>query len=893
MNIPARPLCAQSFPQLVMSKLQPPQQPVQQELRLALLGRLANRTPRKLVLVHAPAGFGKTTLLLQYLAVCHREQRRTLWLSLDAADNDLERFVRHLQVGWNARAQRPVDATGLLEQLALYNHPFSILLDEFEVIQAPDVLALLQQLLEYLPPHGEVLISSRQVPQLRLATLRAHGQLLEITRTQLCLSLEETTRLLHARLPRQLAPPQIALLHSRTEGWVAAIQLLTLSLPKHDDPAHLLEHFSGRHCELADFLTEDILRRLSPAQQEFLIASSVFEQFSAPACDWLMQRQDSQEMLDWLLRNNLFLLPLDGQGSFYRYHSLFASYLRNQLRHQSAARYGQLQHRAAQWFVQQGKPACAIDHLLLADSPEAAMQLLEQHAPALLEQGRVRRLLRWFDQLPAELLARHPRLRLSCAWALILNRRHAEASAHIAAIKQQSPSDAVHAQTVECLMLAMSDRISACFQASRELLAQLPSGYSLQRGLLATVQAHHMIAANRYDEARQLLAQTCGQQTMLHTTFIRTISDYNEGWIDLLQGRLVQAQVRLQTSYRSSWREGQKGVPGGRAMIGAPLAEVLYEMNQLDQARRLIGECLPYARQNGHVDALILSYVLLSRLAATEADRETALRHLIELENIGLDLDLPRVRASARLEQARLYWLHGDLFLSERIVREVESMPFWLSLTGYSLPAQDIETPQMMRWRLAIANGRAATVEEDIRRACIQARQEMRLRRGLKLELLLATGLNSQGKQQAALQQVTQALQLAGNEGFLRSFLDEGETLQPLLRIWRARHLHLSLPEGVSSDFVERLFGQFVEESPAKQPSRKQPTSTTAVIEPLSKRELQVLHYIAEGLRNRQIADKIYLSETTVKAHLRRIHSKLDAHSRTEAVAIARRHGWI
>lgn len=881
------------YPSLVMSKLVPPQEPAQQELRHGLLSKLANHTPRKLALIHAPAGFGKTTLLLQYLAACRQQQRRTLWLSLDSADNDLERFVRHLQVGWNSSVQQPPHAAGLIEQLALCEQPFSILLDEFEVIQAPDVLALLQQLLEYLPPHGELVISSRQIPALRLATLRARGQLLEISREDLCLSIEETTRLLHARLPQELSIQDIALLHSRTEGWVAAIQLLTLSLPQHTEPAALLRHFSGSHYELANYLTEDILQRLSSEQQEFLLASSVFEQFDASACDWLIGRQDSRDVLAQLLRDNLFLLPLDSQGEQYRYHSLFVSYLRTRLAQQAGERYNQLQRRAAEWFIQHNRPIRAIDHLLLAGDLQAALELLENHAQTLLEDGRVRRLLRWFDQIQGAQLASYPRLRLSCAWALILNRRYAEAVSHIEAIKQSTPAEAIHVRTLECLMLAMSDRIKDCFQACSEHLPQLPGGHPLQQGILVTIQCHHMIATNRYDEARQLMVQAISREKQISNTFIRSISDYNEGWIDLLQGRLIQAQVRLQTSYRSSWREGQKSVPGGRAMIGVPLAEVLYEMNQLDQARRLICECLPYARQNGHVDALILSYVLLSRLADCEDDRETALRYLIELENIGLDLGLPRVRASARLEQARLYWLHGDLFLSGRIVREVEAMPLWKELAGYTLPAQDIEMPEVMRWRLAVANGHAAEVEEDIRQACALAQQNIRIRRCLKLKLVLAMALYAQDKPQSALPLVTDALQLASNEGFFRSFLDEGSALHPLLRLWSARQQHVPLPEGISASFVEQLLKQIGGEPLGTLKIRAQAAPAAGHIERLSKRELQVLHYIAEGLRNREIADKIFLSETTIKAHLRRIHSKLGAHSRTQAVAIARRHGWI
>jgi LuxR family maltose regulon positive regulatory protein len=198
-----------------------------------------------------------------------------------------------------------------------------------------------------------------------------------------------------------------------------------------------------------------------------------------------------------------------------------------------------------------------------------------------------------------------------------------------------------------------------------------------------------------------------------------------------------------------------------------------------------------------------------------------------------------------------------------------------------------------MRWRLAICNGLAAEVEDAIRHACSQARQQVRMRRCLKLTLLLATALYAQDKRPTALHLISESLQLASDEGFFRSFLDEGNALFPLLRLWQARHQHTPLPHGVSATFVERLLEQVGSGVTAEERARAQPQSHNGVIEALSKRELQVLHYIAEGLRNREIADKIFLSETTIKAHLRRIHSKLNAHSRTQAVAIARRHGWL
>lgn len=882
-------------PRLAMTKLQCPPLQSRQVLREQLLAAMrASEGSFKLILVQAPAGYGKSVLLRQYLARRQAEGIPTLWLTLDSADNDLDRLVRHLDAGWLAldpqRCGHVPSSQGLLERLSGFSEPFSLFLDEFDALHNPFVLRYVQQLIEYLPACGQIVIGSRHVPDVGVGRLRARNQLLELSQGDLRFSLAETGDLLVQHHALSLKGRDVKVLHERTEGWVAAIHLAALALPDYGDAGSFLATFSGSHAELAQYLAEDILRRLTDGHRNFLLETSVLSELNVSLCNWVTRREDGAAQLHFLAHNNLFLTPLDSEHKRYRYHGLLAGYLLDRLKATQPARCIELHRRAAEWFLREGQPLMAIDHQLHDTDQRAAIALLDRHAASLLAEGRVRRLLRWFGMLSPALLRQHPPLLLIFGWALTLNRRHREAQFILDRFLSEPaanvPADlARQARTLQCLQLSMTDQIAACHEASEQQLTSVAPEQTLQYGVLITIVAYCMIAAGQYEPARQIMARALHQDFGLHATFIRSLCDALEGWIDLIQGRLGHAAPRLERSYERACSAGERGMPGGKAVIGIPYAEVLYERNELARAQHMLGECLSYARENGTVDTLISAYLLLSRISHISGDRDSACRYLKELEDAGLETGLTRAIAAAQLEAARALWLDGDLEGAQTALRRFDEMNVWTGSLVYAWPAHDVESGDVMRWRLMIAQGDGERAVVELKSAFRTAHATQRHRRALKIRVLLSSALMACGKSNPAMQTLTEALQVASKEGFVRVFLDEGNSVEHLLALWARRHRDHADRLDVPDAFCEKLFGARGRTMPA--------SSDTAVVQSLTKRELQVLHYLADGARTRVIADSLFVSEVTVKAHLRNISTKLGAHGRIEAVAIARRQGLL
>ncbi|MBK5123982.1 helix-turn-helix transcriptional regulator [Burkholderia sp. R-69980] len=885
---------------IVSAKLQYPILPAAQVQRANLLEDMCSKAAGcKVVLVQAPAGFGKSTILSQYRARRHYDGAGVMWLTLDSADNDLDRFVRHLQTGL-AKLHGSVadELTGntfdLIERLAALGRPFVLFLDEFEVLHNPATISYVQQLIECLPTNGEIAIGSRHVPEIGLGRLRVRGQLLELSQAELRFSLEETRELLENQHRLALNGHHVKALHERTEGWVTAIHLFALAISNYRDIGQFIESFSGSHAELAQFLAEDILQRLADDHRDFLLQTSILDELNESLCNHLTQRQDSHIELEFLQRNNLFLIPLDSEHSSYRYHGLFASYLRGQLKATQPDRFLQLHRRAADWLRYQGQPLPAIDHLLHDKDQRDAVTLLNEHAGTMLEQGRVRRLLRWHDRVSPALLRTQTSLRLTFAWALVLNRRHADAQRIIddflADASTTHNSDHIReASSLQCLQLSMTDQIEMCRPASEAHLADVTPAQTLEYGVLVSIVAYCMIASGRYDDARQTMARALQSDRQLNATFIRSLSDAQEGGIDLIQGRLGEARARLERSYERAWSSHPSAIPGGRAVIGIPYGEVLYEHNELERAQRVVSECLPYARENGTVDAFIGAYLLLSRIAGISGDVDSSRRHLQELEDVGLETGLTRAVASAKLESARICWLSGDTQSAQALLDQVEATQELKGNAGYSAPAHDIESVDVMRWRIMIAKGDATRAASELKAGLRAAQSGQRHRRALKLRILLSTALMATGQINPAMKTLTEALQVASRDGFVRIFLDEGENVAALLRTWFSRHRENVDRLDVSTSLCKHLFGAV-----STVPVRSEPTATDTNLHPaLTRREIQVLRYLADGARTRMIANTLFVSEVTIKAHLRNINTKLGAHGRIEAVAIARRQGIL
>lgn len=856
----------------------------------------------RLILIRAGAGFGKTTLMQQYAARCREAGHTLVWLRLDAADNDLQRFLLHLDAG--LRGASLATGTGdagndaaarIIERIAGHTAPLSLMFDDFETIQSEIVLNFTRRIIDALPPGSRLVIASRATPDLGIGRIRARAELLDISPASLRFSLAETTRFIRDKCRLALRDAEIDTLYRCTEGWAAAIYLATLSLRTRSDHAAFVASFSGSNLELADYLAEDILARQSSECRSFLLETSVLPQLSAELCDAVRQRTDSREMLDYLERANLFLLPLDEARNWYRYHPLFSSFLRHRLQLAEPGRDRELHAAAARWLIDAKRPVPAIEHLLEAGHTDAALALIDACTPQLLRAGRVRLLMRWFDRVGPTSANAHGRTGLTRAWVLLINSRYDEAMRTVEHLLADSVGHAHHAElaleaeAVRAMLLALTGEVEACLASGAATLDRLPdeTGYAYYN--LAHTLAYSYIATHRYDEARSVISRALQRTHARRQGHTHAVAEALEGIIDLAQGRLGTALARLEAVLAPSWNTGESQVEGGRLSLDTVRALALYEADALEEAGRLLDTALPLARSNSPPDAMILCHVLSARLARSRGDHEQWQRLLAELEQIGRQVMSSRAICSAWLERARVATLERRLDAARQALHTAMLHAAW-ERPGVSFHANDTDLPALAQIRLALAEGAFTRAREQIAAARELAQLHLRYRRMLTLRLLNALALAGLGRQTEAFDEIGEAMRMASHEGFLRPFIDEGEPLAALVRAWAQAQARRFNALGVMPRFVDTLLARLPAPATAQTPNAQ---AADAPAETLTARELDVLRMLADGHRNRVIAEKLFVSELTVKSHLRNINAKLSAQNRTQAVAIARSLGLL
>ena len=943
------------------SKLSPPSVTPSQVPRDAVCRAIVEARTARLVLVRAPAGFGKTTTLVQARERLAGQGVHTAWLTLDRADNDLPRFLACLHQAVAALVgELPAgdDPLTLLDALARHPAPFALFLDDFELITEPAVLGLVREIVDHLPRRGQLVLGSRSLPDLGLGLgrLRAAGQLLEVDAEQLRFSLAETQRFFALRhagpargggpsaghhdklLAKQRADVEADLqahlpdLLRKTEGWIAALWLASMALDgvigRQGSVAGFISQFSGSNRAVADFLAEDVLSRQTPEIRDFLLRTSILRHLNAALCQVLMPRSDAARILAQLDAANLFITPIGdacnssssatggpanlGTGREWRYHSLFADFLRTQLAREQPDGLARLHLAASGWYESQGRPVPAIDHAIEGGDLPHAITLLAQHAATFLEQGRMRLLARWFAALPAALLAARPMLQVVALWACSLTRGPWQAMAELRQSGcADSPDAAVqaHVRALQPMLLAMMDRVDEASTVGRAQLARLPSGQPFADSVLCNAMAHAMGVMGEREQALRLLdAARRGQQG---AGFNRMYSESVEGLLDLQQGRLRQATARFRMALgtpagpatgASGGVTGGAGFPPshGNAWAGVLYAGAMYETHQLALAEHLLNVYLPLARDVGLPDHMILSHVMRSRIAFLRGDVDAALQTLTELEYLGHQRQLPRVVASARLERAQLLMRQGQAEPAAMALERADDGPVWQRVAQLQLTAHDADDLMIgrLRWQTLFGDATAAAMAAGS--AGKAATASRRHRRALKLQVLQALAWQRAGDLRSATAGMRQLLPLAQAEGFVRLLLDEGPGLATLLRRTRQQwqDAPADRPDPLIDDHLQRLValaGDEVlpEDADVAAPSDRSGPALAPLAEPLTRKEIRVLQLLAEGYSNSAMADKLFVSDSTVRTHLRNINLKLGARSRTQAVAIARRQRLI
>lgn len=918
-------------PLLLRSKLSPPL--ADSSIKRSRIDEwLGTALGSRLTLINAPAGFGKTTVMLQLLARMRHRGVPTAWLSLDEADNDGARFLAYVvrafqnidpSLDAGNLAGPPYAAGGIPDERTLRIHrwmtedfgrPFLLFLDDFETIHNAEVLEIVRGFVAASLPGQLLVMASRGTPDLGLARLRVQGRLCEIGPEDLRFAWDETDRFLRADRGLDLADDELARLFSCTEGWAAGLQLSALALTGREDRHALIESFSGSFADIADYLAEDVLARQPEEIRRFLLETSILDRLSGPLCDTVTGRSDSYELLAYLERANLFLMPLDKDRRWYRYHNLFAEFLRSQAERTLPDGLPRLHHLAADWFVEQGHAVEAAKHALAAGELDRAAGLVAQCAMVLVGLGQLRTVADWVDRLPSDTLDRHPELRISLCWALSMRHGYSEAREVLDQIVQgfgpDVPTDPAildHVYSLESVVLSLTDRVDECLRLSERNLPLIADRGSFPYGVLANCLGCRLLEAGRFEKARELLesAETCHSRA--GNVFGAMYSVCLIGALELLQGRLGAAVERYRSAEtevrRASLTQSQTG-----AVAAVFLAEALYEMDRLDEAEQLLAGSRDRFRECVPLDVMLLGYLTLARVHAVRGEDAAVARLLEEAEALGAERGTPRAAATVHLERIRLAAQRGDLQTAERLQHDTADAAVWSRFEGWGMPASDPETREVSRIRLLVRGRHAGRALPLIRAELARATRTRRLRRALKLKILLAEALDARGERRGALRTLREALLVGSTEGYVRAFADEGPALLRLIaELKGALQDYEAAGDALTPPYLDRILLAGTDAAPkttatdATPDTAVGPGATTVPAltpddtppEPLTPRETEILEMVARGLTNSQLADRLFVTVPTVKFHLRNINAKLRVHNRTRAVARARNLGII
>ena len=926
-QVPAHPAILRAPP----SKFSPPAAGGMLVPRERVMERIAQAAGAKLVLVQAPAGFGITTLLRQLHDLARAEGGAVAWLTLDAGDNDLDRFMSCLGQAFTRMNREPAGVRGLFDMrwkqegvfdladaIGTTPLPFTLILDEFEHLQNPAVLTVVQQLVDLLGPQQKLMIGTREQPGLAVGRLRARQQLLEIDAAQLRFSLGETASFLCDKRGLPLDAQDVEQLHDITGGWAAALWLASLALEGNDRPRRFIQTFSGSHTSVASYLAEAVLSHKPKHLQDFILHTSILQKFCADSCNAVTGREDGAALLQEIERSNMFMTALDEQRTWFSYHPLFAGFLRTQLERQYPGLGAKLHRRAADWYTGQNRPTQAIDHAIASGDNRFVLELLEQYAQPLFLQGRVRLLARWFDTLERRDLLAHPKLMQVYCWSLLHINRSEEALRLLETVtdaRGESPIPHSSYHVLRTFSLVMLDRIEETAPIWEDARIMNSAEHEpVLRSMLMIGAAYYYATTGRYRDARVLLDQATQEHPAVGPLFSIAVAGYVRGMLDLVQGNLRAACARLLALIGDESQQSLRiGGPRMGALIGVDavgqgardgadsgfaslyLAEVLYEMDSLAESKRLLKLYLPLVKDAGIPDQLIASHTIYARILRAEGQVNDALQVLLDLEKLGMERRLPRVVDAARLELARSAILDGDADKARSNFALVGPAPSW-QRRDLQMISSDIENPMLAGFRLQVHLGQALAILPALKEHLQEVYARGRLRYALRVKVLYALALSQAGQRNPALRTLRETLQEAQEEGFVRVFKDEGPLLLSLIR-----DMLEGMKEGAGQDaatlraFAERILhhakiavaGSAADASPAGA------QAGNAGGTELTERELDVLLLLAQGFGNQVIAEKLFVSVTTIKTHLRNINLKLGAHNRTEAISIARRMGII
>jgi len=862
----------------------------------------------KLTLISAPAGFGKSTLVSEWIVNCGRP---VVWLSLDENDNDAARFLIYVistlqTISPNLGASildtlqspqiPPIDSilTALLNEISVIPDDLILVLDDYHLTDAKSVDDALTFLIEHLPPRMHLIITTREDPSLPIPRLRARNQLTEIRAADLRFTPSEAREFLNQVMNLDLSVEAVAALETRTEGWIAGLQLAALSMKGQEDVHGFIQAFAGDHRYIVDYLVEEVLRRQPETVRNFLLQTSILDRLNGSLCEAVTAQSGSKSKLEQLQRGNLFLIPLDDKRDWYRYHHLFADVLRIHLMTEQPDLIPALHKRASEWYEQNGLTADAIRHALSADDFERAANLIERSLPIMRQSRQESTLLSWLKALPDKLLQSHPVLNVNYAGTLLQNGQFDGVESRLRDIERwlATPED------IRIRPVYVSEEE---FQRLPSAVAMYHAAIALAKGDVANAMehAHKVLELAREDDdfprgaASSLVglaSWTSGDletgyrmfaEGMAHLQNVGFIPDVIGGSVTMADIRITQGRLREAMSIyeRGLQLATKQGAPilRGAADIHVGMSGLCYERNELNTAEQHLLKSKELGELNWLPKNPYRWRIAMARIQEAQGELDEALDLLDEAEPLYVSDFSPNVHPTSAL-RARVWIKQGELDKALDWARErklsIEEEPSYLREFEQITFARILLSQYQSDHSISLLHDAMRLLQRLLKAA------EEGSRIGSVIEILILQALAHQMQEDipAALPSLERALKLAEPEGYMRIFLAEGSSMAELIREID--------PRGILPNYTHKLLSALEVEDQGtdeETPSSAEPASTS-MIEPLSQRELDILRLFKTELSGPEIAQELVIALSTVRTHTKSIYNKLNVNSRRGAV---------
>lgn len=863
--------------------------------RSRLLRRLERGLTGKLTLISAQAGSGKSTLLSEWTGQC---DRTVCWLSLDERDNNPHRFLNYFisalqkvssELGGNALSEiqtpQSLDSefllTGLINEITRIAKLFVIILDDYHVITEPEIQQMLLFLLDHQPPTMHLIISSRADPPWPLSRFRARGEILEVRSQEMRFTLEEAAEFLNDRMGLALSPEDIAALESRTEGWIAGLQLAALSIRNRTDKNSFVGALAESNRYVMDYLVEEILDQQQPEVRKFLLKTSILERLSGSLCDALLGEQTGQAVLTDLEQKNLFLIPLDDQRRWYRYHHLFADLLRHHLQKNYAVDLPALHERASAWYEENDLLADALNHALAAKDIDRIVQLTDKLTVYKLDRGESKALLNWLERLPEFPIVQYPWLLVARTWALFNLGKYEAVEDSLAEIEvllasQKLPGELKtriqgHTAAIRSYLAELREDPQSAMQQAENALAWLPDKDIHLKSFVAIRWANCLAWFGELNRAIQAYQQAGESSKHIGEGQLAITALSEMSVIQMIAGNLRQALRSIyeinQYAESLAKRDGRR--PSAMGILYRHLCSIKRELNELAEAEQYAVEAIKICKSWGEKESHLFALMAQARVQFAQGEDEQVEQSFRQIIQIAGEIS-PHYVAQFTTWIILYQLLMGELSEVERWVQDLDLKPG--VAFGYD---RQLEYYNYARYLFAREDyPQALEVVDDLLKVVNLAGAGIYTIRYRTLQSLILLKLD---REEDAMIAMEDALSSARSEGYVRSILDEGEAVGGALRT--------AIAQGIEVDYAGQLLRAHQRE-PKRSPSQR--TQAVGLVDPLSERELEVLRLLVTDLSTIEISNELFISVSTVRSHIKQIYSKLDAHSRFEAVSRAR-----